>query len=110
MFERLKRALVESYVGAIALGWTLAQTILHFVGIFSSPVAGWVTQKEIRQIDPRTTGGMSFPFRDAVPELMKTVLLLAVCYGLIRWLYYTPVKIRTSAAAPDPGPSVASSL
>lgn len=40
MLNRLKRTLVESFVGAIALGYLLAQTILHFVNIFASPVVG----------------------------------------------------------------------
>src|SRR6185437_5096899 len=49
MFERLKRTLVESYVGAIALGYLLAQVILHFVEIFASPVAVWVRETIISQ-------------------------------------------------------------
>jgi len=40
---RLKQALIESYVGAIALGYLFAQGILHFVTIFASPVAGWLS-------------------------------------------------------------------
>src|SRR5256885_8069915 len=35
MFERLKRSLVESFIGAIALGYLLAQTILYRSGIFA---------------------------------------------------------------------------
>jgi hypothetical protein len=31
MFKRLKKTLVESYVGAIGLGWLFAQGILHFL-------------------------------------------------------------------------------
>ena len=38
MLERFKRALVESFIGAIGLGYLLAQGILHFVNIFASPV------------------------------------------------------------------------
>ena len=48
MLNRIKRALVESFVGAIALGYVLAQTIMHFVNIFASPIAGWVAQEEYR--------------------------------------------------------------
>jgi hypothetical protein len=32
MLEPLKRAIVESYVGAIALGWLLAEGVAHSVG------------------------------------------------------------------------------
>jgi hypothetical protein len=38
MFNRLKRAVVESYVGAIALGYLFAQGMFRFVNIFASPV------------------------------------------------------------------------
>jgi hypothetical protein len=34
MFERLKQSVVESYVGAIALGWLLAQSLVHFARHF----------------------------------------------------------------------------
>ena len=47
MFERLKQALVESFVGTVALGYLLAQCILHFVNIFASPLTGWVTRSRI---------------------------------------------------------------
>jgi hypothetical protein len=46
MFDRLKQALVESYVGAIVLGYLFAQGILHFVDIFTTPVAGWISRKQ----------------------------------------------------------------
>ena len=39
MFERLKQSVVESQVGAIALGWLLAQSLVHFASIFTAPVA-----------------------------------------------------------------------
>ena len=39
MLERLRQTLVESYVGAVALGWLLAGGLMDFVGIFSPPVA-----------------------------------------------------------------------
>jgi hypothetical protein len=35
MFDRLKRSLVEGFVGALALGWLFAWSILDFVSIFS---------------------------------------------------------------------------
>ena len=54
MFERLRRTLVETFVGAIALGYLLAQGILHFANIFTSPVTGWVARNEYREMTPRT--------------------------------------------------------
>ena len=53
MFERLKRALGTSFVGAIALGWVFAQGILHFAYIFTAPVAGWLMRREYRGVTER---------------------------------------------------------
>ncbi|HKI13103.1 MAG TPA: hypothetical protein VKA02_13375 [Candidatus Acidoferrum sp.] len=102
MFERLKRALVESFVGAIALGYLLAQCILHFVNIFASPVAGWVARNEYRQIMSGDVAFAAFSFRDALPDLAKFLFLLFVWYLLVRWLYFTPLKKETSEPAPNP--------
>ena len=46
MFERLKKSLVDSFVGAIALGFVFAQGILHFASMFSAPFNGWIMRRE----------------------------------------------------------------
>ena len=101
MFERLKRTLVESYVGAIALGYLLAQVILHFVEIFASPVAVWVSRNYYQSIVPRTTPSAGLSFQDALPELERFLVLLLVWYLLLRWLYFKPVK-ETAEPLPNP--------
>jgi|ERR1700678_3833083 hypothetical protein len=89
MFQRLKRALTSSYVGAIALGWTFAQGIWHFASVFSAPVAGWLTRKEYRGFIGHAPVG-DFTLRDSLPELAKSVSLFLVGYLLLRWLYFGP--------------------
>jgi predicted Kef-type K+ transport protein len=89
MLERLKRALVDSYIGAIALGWLLAQDVMYFVGIFSTPVTSWVSQNTYREMTQKATGLAGFPFQAALPELVRAFLLLMVWSVLIRWLYFT---------------------
>ncbi len=101
MFDRLKRALVESYVGAIALGYLFAQGILHFVNIFASPVAGWISRKQYGEFVSRTTPLVGFSLRDALPELVRFFLLLLVWFVLLRWLYFKPLKEETSEPAPN---------
>ena len=101
MFERLKRTLVESYVGAIALGYLLAQVILHFVEICASPVAVWVSRNYYQSIIPRTTPSAGLSFQDALPELERFLVLLLVWYLLLRWLYFKPVK-ETAEPLPNP--------
>ena|SRR5712692_7328544 len=102
MFERLKRTLVQSYVGAIALGYLFAQGILHFVNIFTSPFAGWVMRNQYREFIARTTAPPGFSLQDALPELIKFFLLLLVWYVLLRWLYFNPLKKEASESAPNP--------
>ena len=105
MFERLKRALVESFVGAIALGYLLAQCILHFVNIFASPIAGWVSRNDYRAIVPGGAALAGFSPRDALPDLSRSVVLFLVWYLLVRWLYFTPPKTGASEPAPNPEPA-----
>ena len=106
MFERLKRALVESFVGAIALGYLLAQCILHFVGIFASPIAGWVSRNDYRAIVPSGAALAGFSLKDALPDLGRFVVLFLVWYLLVRWLYFTPPKTDASEPAQNPEPAV----
>ncbi|MFZ0855248.1 MAG: hypothetical protein WAN10_00180 [Candidatus Acidiferrales bacterium] len=87
MFRGLKRALVESFVGAIALGYLLAQGILLLVNVFDAPIAGWVEQKQYREILSHGAP-TAFPFADALPELAKCLGVLLVWYLLLRWLYF----------------------
>ncbi|HXT72216.1 MAG TPA: hypothetical protein VN785_00025 [Candidatus Angelobacter sp.] len=101
MFERLKRTLVESYVGAIALGFLLAQVIQHFVEIFAAPVAVWISRNYYQSIVPRTTPSAGLSFQDALPELERFLILLLVWYLLLRWLYFKPVK-ETAEPLPNP--------
>ena len=89
--RRLKTALVTSFVGAIALGWLFAQALLHFAGIFATPIATSILGREYRDLTGRSTTSMGYFIQGAVPELVKCVVLLLVGYVLLRWLYFTPV-------------------
>ena len=97
MFNRLRKTLVKSYVGAIALGWLFAQGILHFAYIFSAPVTGWLMRREYRGLAERATAGPGFSLQDALPELIRSIALLLVSYVLLRWLYYKPLEEEAAA-------------
>jgi hypothetical protein len=99
MLDRLKSALVGSYVGAVALGYMLAQCALHFANFFANPVAGWITRGEFK--DVVTHPMLGFTFSDGLPELVRFALLLAVWFALLRWLYLTPVKQDKLPSTPD---------
>jgi hypothetical protein len=102
MFERLKRTLLESFIGAIALGYLLAQVIITFVNIFTAPVEAWVVRSEFREITPRTANWAGFPLQAALPQAISFFLLLLVWYALLRWLYIMPLKKQLPDAAPNP--------
>ena len=91
MFKRLKEMLVESFVGAIGLGWIFASAYLGFhkrAGESASDLDG--TQVE-------TLGAAGIAARHAgsllsslLPGLIDCFLLLAFGYLLLRWLFGTP--------------------
>jgi hypothetical protein len=97
MFDRLKRTLVGSFVGAIALGYLFAQAALYLVNVVAAPVAGWVRRKEF----PGSGGTAGFSLQAAFPPLVSFIVLLLIWYVLLRWLYFTPPKSVTSEPAPN---------
>lgn len=88
MFNQLRRVLVESFVGAIALGYLLAQGLMHFVDVFAAPIATWVTRMEYREFANHPSNSTAFTFLSALPELAKSAALVTLCYALLRWLYF----------------------
>jgi hypothetical protein len=99
MIDRLKQVLVESFIGAIALGYLLAEAVLYFVRVFDSPVAALATRNLYRGLVPGTTAFSNSPLQAAVSPAVAFVLLLLVWYLLLRWLYFTPLK---KESAPNP--------
>jgi hypothetical protein len=98
MFSRLKRVLVESYVGVVALGYTLAQCILQFVGLFTGPFEGWYTRSLYpggSALSPMHQGAW---IEQGLYALLHFLLLLVLWYVLLRWLYFSPVKNDDSPA------------
>jgi hypothetical protein len=91
MFKRLKQALVSSYVGTLAIGWIFAQGLLHFAYVFSAPIASWIARSEYRGIVEQSTV-KGFVIRDAVPDLARSIALLALGYLLLRWLYFGQIE------------------
>jgi hypothetical protein len=59
MLDRIKGILVKSFVGAIGLGYLLAEAILTFVNIFASPIEGWLSRKEILDMTMHTQSSVS---------------------------------------------------
>jgi hypothetical protein len=92
MVDRFKQAVVDSFIGAIALGYAFAQGIFYFVNIFASPVAGWVSRKQYGGLVRQTASLPGFSLQDALPDAVRFVVLLLVWVILLRWLYFKPLK------------------
>lgn len=104
MFDRLKTTLVESYVGAIAAGWLLAQSIVHFAYIFSAPITSWIMSDEYRRYAEHASSTVSFSLKEGLVELVRSLSLFLVWYVLQRWLYFKPAKVEASHQTAVPGP------
>jgi hypothetical protein len=101
MFKELKKTLVESYVGAIGLGWLFAQGILHFAFVFTGPLAGWMSRSEYFGLTGRASASPGFLLKDAVLELARSASLLLLGYVLLRWLYFKPLEKEIPTPAPN---------
>jgi hypothetical protein len=99
MFRKLRKILVESFVGAIALGWMLADIVSHLINTFAAPVAAWIGRTEYRHIITAPDVPKGFLIQDALPELIRFVVLFVVWYALVRWLYYKPLRDAPSETA-----------
>jgi len=102
MLERTRTALVNSFVGAIALGFVFAQAIAHFTGIFTAPIANWIMRQEYHGLMDRSSVSTAFSLDAALPELAKSVALLVVGYVLLRWLYFEPLRGEIVDQPPEP--------
>ncbi len=107
MFKSLKAVLVNSFVGAIALGYLFAQGVLHFAYAFSAPVAGWLTRREYHGLTDRAVVSTTFSLQDALPELVRSFSLLLIVYMLLRWLYFKPIESQTSKPSSEQGGQLA---
>jgi hypothetical protein len=92
VLKQARKVLVESFVGAIALGWLFSQGILHFTFVFSTPVASWISRRQLSGFYGEHRISTDFSFQDAIPELIRSFSLLLIGYLLLRWLYFKPLE------------------
>jgi hypothetical protein len=98
MLVRLKKALVESYVGAIALGWIFAQSIFRLINVVTKPLSEWEAQRVLSELRMSNASQSGFSLRSSIPELVAALALALVGLLLLRWLYYAPVEAQTLLA------------
>ena len=95
--RRLKRASVESFVGAVALGYLLAEGIMSLVSIFTAPLSSWIARKDYGSVSHISS---EFSFSYAWPQAARAIGLLVLFYILLRWLYFTPVETPVATGTP----------
>ncbi|HEV2491059.1 MAG TPA: hypothetical protein VGT03_14735 [Candidatus Acidoferrales bacterium] len=95
MLDKLKRALVESYIGAIALGYVLAQAILYFMLTIVSPFTAWLSHAYFKDVPSRPTPA-DLPFYNALVDLASFVSLTLLWFVLMYWLYVKPGRSAKS--------------
>jgi fructose-specific phosphotransferase system IIC component len=100
MRERIKSALVDSFVGAIAVGWLFAEGVARFVTSFTTPLTEWIIEQMRYQQMPRFSRPIAFrpqfPFQIMIPQLIAGALLILIAYLLLRWLYFEPSEKQNS--------------
>ena len=82
---------MESFVGAISLGYLFAQGLIHLAYVFVEPIASWISRKEYSALTIRSEISTKFSFEESLAELARATSLLLLGYILLRWLYYKPV-------------------
>ena len=93
MLHRLKTALVDSYVGAIALGYLLGEGVEEIATVITAPFSKWVALKELRRLSPQSTPDAGFNLQASLPHLAHGVFYILIALALLRWLYY-PAKVK----------------
>ena len=101
MPKRLKKALVESYVGAIAIGWTIADSATELANALGTPITTAIRQHMVQQIVGVTPTREPIDWKLSLPGIMSAIILLAVAYGLLRWLYYPSPQEESEVPASD---------
>ena len=84
MLERLRSILVQSFVGAIGLGFLLSQMVAHFANTLAYSASNWLVQNS-------SINGLAvrrFQAETIIVELVRGIFLLLVAYLLLYWLYF----------------------
>lgn len=100
MLHRLKTVLVDSYVGAIALGYLLVEGIEQIASVFIAPFSQWVQLKELHRFTPQGAPEPRFGLLSSLPHLFYGVFYILIALALLRWLYY-PTKGEAPARPDD---------
>ena len=97
MLERVKELLVESFVGAIALGLLLSNAIVRLANGLTMPMTNWLVRTQFQGFPNRPPQPLTL--REGGPELIRAFVLFVIWGALFYWLYFT----RVPEDSPEPG-------
>jgi len=106
MLERIKKALVESFVGVIVVGMLFADGIGSLISGISIPLGNWISlwiqQTKVSAGFP--TPAPQFSIDPFFREWISAVCFLLVAFLLLRWLYMEPRAAEPSDPAQEEEP------
>ncbi len=94
--KRIKEVLLTQYIGAITIGFLLAQGIGSLISLLLQPVAWYLGRHSY-------FGGteQAYPWTSAfLPSLAAVLLYFLVVYAFLRWLYWRPSEPAGLKAEP----------
>jgi predicted Kef-type K+ transport protein len=98
MLDRIKKALVESFAGAIAIGWLLSEGIYHCAALIVSPLTIWAQMKLEQEQNPSRSilyeQPQRFPYEQVGSQVLLILILLLLAFLLLRWLYIEPAPVQ----------------
>ncbi|HEV2484411.1 MAG TPA: hypothetical protein VGT08_02675 [Terracidiphilus sp.] len=101
MLERVKTALVDSFVGAIAIGLLLSQGISQIVRVAVNPITVWLQQRQYSE-NYSVGAPRAALIESILAQLLVSVFLLLIVYVLLRWLYFPHVEKQDQDVSPEP--------
>jgi hypothetical protein len=93
MFKRLKTALVDSYVGAIALGYLVAEGFEQIAAGFLAPFSEWIQLRALHYLTPQVSPEPKLNLVISLPHFFYGVFYEIIAFVLLRWLYF-PAKVK----------------
>jgi hypothetical protein len=106
MIAKIKRILLQQYIGAIVVAFIAAQGLQSLIGIVFSPIAFLLDRLlglTKRNIFGSLEGPEHFAWTPLVPVFVNAVLYLLVAFLLIRWLFWDILgsQVRTEQNPTD---------
>jgi hypothetical protein len=102
MFRRLKTALVDSFVGAIAAGYLLAEALENIGYAFAAPFSHWMSERALQLASYSTAERPSLSLSAGLTSLLLGSIYLLISLVLVRWLYFDYPRHQAPLTIPEP--------